>query len=87
MGEEVAEAELDHGADYSWAIACLSFGEWRFHDCPGAPWQQETRLHNAEIRHHPRCGGYCSATRNLEVVRAQGRLVGKPRHRIRAAIG
>jgi hypothetical protein len=65
-------------------FACIQFGEWRWHPGHVDHWQA-TKLHNAEIRHHPQCDGNCDATRAVEQTRAEGRLVGKPRHQIRAA--
>ena len=65
-------------------LACINFGEWRWHD-DGA--DLVTKLHNAVVRHHRKCDGNCDATKAVEMVRTQGRLVGKPRHQIRAATG
>jgi hypothetical protein len=59
-------------------IGCFSFGQWH-----GIP--DRTKLHNALVRHDPRCDGNCDATWKIEELRAEGRLVGKPRHQIRAA--
>ena len=73
--------------DIEKVISCINFGTWRFHSCPGAPWQEQTKLHDAEIWHDHRCDGNCDATRHVEKFRAEGRLAGKPRHKIRAATG
>lgn len=60
-------------------VACINWGEWRGDVLFGM------KLHNSVIQHHPQCNGNCDATHSVERLREEGRLIGKPRHKLRAA--
>lgn len=66
-------------------VICAKFGEYRWRGIPAVFGGATLELHNSVIRHDPRCDGNCEATRDVERLRAENRLIGKPRHCVRAA--